>query len=502
MQKRREISKDYNLKACFPKVASEWHPTLNKGVVPSQVYPNSRMKYWFMCGKGHEFYAEVSKRTRKKAPTSCPFCVGKKVSDDNCLATTHPHLKEEWDFKRNANQELTPYNVTKGSNKRVYWICSHCNSSFYSMIAKRALRNQGCKKCGSGTSFPEQFLCYCLEQILGKEDIINRVNLEGYEIDIFIRSSNVAIEYCGRAFHKKSNKDKDKIRFLESKGIKVIQIRETGCPNLDIPCFSVIVSEYTNTKKEKLQDVLEKVLEDLTVIWNELMGYREAKKLIDKANVFLDQLDMKAISSTIFSRIRLSRKPLIPFFKERPDLLRIWNHEKNTHVQPYELSKCSTIEVHWKCSKGHEWRDSILSQVQRKTLCRKCEHPTLNETYPNISLELDDPVYSAEQLSFGSEKVVKWKCKDCKKPYYMPVYQKVNGKICPHCFVSNFSLAATHPHLLEQWHKSKNAITPEQVTWGSGKRIHWICSCGNEWITAINKRTRRNPTRCPSCKKI
>lgn len=495
-----KLTTHHNLEVCFPTVAIEWHPVLNKGVLPSEVSPHSGKKFWFLCGTCDEaFEAEIGKRTRKNNPTGCPYCAGKKVGLNNCIANTHPHLLEEWDFKKNLIINLIPYNVTGGSNIKAHWICSHCNKPFQAMIAKRALRNQGCKKCSRGTSFPEQFICYCLEKFFGEDNVFNRIDLDGKEIDQYVRNWRLAIEYCGRFYHKNLEKDKKKVNYLLSLDppLKIISIRETGCPELSIDGIPVIESKYTNTNKEALREVLVKLVNEIKKIIRPL-DKKHSEVFERKAQEFLQALNIREISPIIYARIRTSRKKsFIPFISKRPDLLLFWNEEKNK-IKPHSLSKASTNVVFWKCPKGHEWQESIYCQVQRKTICSKCEHPSLNETHPKIVLELIDRSLG-DKLSFGSERNVDWICSTCNLPYSMKVYQKVKGKMCPHCFKNTYSLAATHPHLIIEWHKTQNEFTPEEVSSGSGRLVTWKCDLGHQWTARINKRTRKNPTNCPKC---
>lgn len=96
-----------------------------------------------------------------KSNKGCPFCTGRKVSLSNCLATTNPEIAEEWDYEKNGN--LTPYDVTSGSKKKVWWRCkTNSNHSWQATIAKRKTR--GCPYCSGylpdevhnfGTMYPE-----------------------------------------------------------------------------------------------------------------------------------------------------------------------------------------------------------------------------------------------------------------------------------------------------------------------------------------------------------
>ena len=45
--------------------------------------------------------------------------------------------------------------------------------------------------------------------------------------------------------------------------------------------------------------------------------------------------------------------------------------------------------------------------------------------------------------------------------------------------------------LLEEWHPTKNAnLTPHNVTYGSKKKVWWICKNGHEWQASICDRKR------------
>ena len=54
-----------------------------------------------------------------------------------------------------------------------------------------------------------------------------------------------------------------------------------------------------------------------------------------------------------------------------PLLAQEWNYNKNTDVQPTELTKGSNQKVWWRCSKGHEWQASVSSRV-RGNGCPHC----------------------------------------------------------------------------------------------------------------------------------
>lgn len=136
----------YNcLATTHPEIAKKWHPTKNGNLTPNDVTAGSSARIYWLCNKGvlcdHEWEAPVKKL--KELKNGCPFCAGQRVCLDNCLATTHPELAKEWNKTKNKN--LTPYDVTAGSEKKVYWNCKK-HGFFLSRIDNRKI-GQGCPRC-------------------------------------------------------------------------------------------------------------------------------------------------------------------------------------------------------------------------------------------------------------------------------------------------------------------------------------------------------------------
>ena len=65
------------------------------------------------------------------------------------------------------------------------------------------------------------------------------------------------------------------------------------------------------------------------------------------------------------------------------------------------------------------------------------------------------------------------------------------------------ALSNKFPHLLEEWDYDKNEISPDEISYGSAKKVWWVCNvpeCGYGWLSNTNNRT--SPGRrggCPHC---
>jgi uncharacterized protein YndB with AHSA1/START domain len=127
-----------------PKLASEWHPTKNGHLTPSDVTAGSDKKVWWKCPKGsdHEWDAKVQERSRGNG---CPICSNRRVVKSNSLAFINPELSKQWHPTKNVT--LTPCDVTASSGKRVWWKCPKGDD--HEWQAPIASRNKGigCPYC-------------------------------------------------------------------------------------------------------------------------------------------------------------------------------------------------------------------------------------------------------------------------------------------------------------------------------------------------------------------
>ena len=126
-----------------PTLANEWHPTKNGTLRPSQVFPGSNKKVWWKCAEGHEWQAVIYSRNNGNG---CPYCSGKKIlAGFNDIATTDPELAKEWHPTKNST--LTPRDLTRGSGKSVWWICSHGHEWKRSPNGRTSKGGNGCPIC-------------------------------------------------------------------------------------------------------------------------------------------------------------------------------------------------------------------------------------------------------------------------------------------------------------------------------------------------------------------
>jgi very-short-patch-repair endonuclease len=136
-----ENEKKNSLSIVSPELSKEWHPTKNGKLTPENTTYSSGKKVWWVCSKGHEYEACVNHRYHDN--NGCPYCSNQKVCIDNCLATLNPELAKQW--HPTLNGDLTPYDVTPGSEKKVYWLCDKGHISYARIYSRN--QGHGCPEC-------------------------------------------------------------------------------------------------------------------------------------------------------------------------------------------------------------------------------------------------------------------------------------------------------------------------------------------------------------------
>ena len=118
--KQLPLTHKKSLFASFPQLACVWHPTKNNEVNPNDLAPMSKTKVWWICknNPAHEWEVRVSNRV---LGSQCPYCVQKKISSEESLATVSPELGKELHPYRNGS--LTAHNIHIMRVTKVWWIC-------------------------------------------------------------------------------------------------------------------------------------------------------------------------------------------------------------------------------------------------------------------------------------------------------------------------------------------------------------------------------------------
>ena len=232
----RRILEGYNdLKHLYPILLKEWDFEKNNmlSIYPNQVGVGSIKKVWWKCKKGHSYFQAIK---HKVNGSQCPYCDSHKVLKGfNDLATKFPELLNEWDYKKNDKR---PDEVMPFSHYKAWWICPFGHSYQAHLSSRTGSSHSGCNICSkeNRTSFPEQAIYFYLKKKF--PDTINSDVLSiDKELDIYVPSYKIAIEYDGFTYHKdKYAKDFEKNVLCKNNNIFLIRVREKGLKLYDNCC--------------------------------------------------------------------------------------------------------------------------------------------------------------------------------------------------------------------------------------------------------------------------
>ena len=357
----RPIPGETDLATKNPNLASEWHP-FNNTLKPTDVLEKSNKKVWWLCKKGHEWEATISNRT---AGNDCPYCAGRKaIAGETDLATLNPQLAKQWHPKKNKN--LTPTDVTVKSGKKVWWVYpyddpvsgKHFDFEWQATVSNRVR----CPEC--------PFLTKTYKRAW-----------KGFN-DLETRLPELANEW-----HPTKNGLKKPSDYTVYSGTKVWWICSKGhewntsiihrsknheCPycqgnlairgeNDAITLMPILKNFFDeNNNKYDLRDQC--LYSKKQAIWKCDRGHSWKTKIANMANH----------CSCPYCSGRKAIKEETDLKTIYPEIASEWNQCRNGKLSPEDVLPFSNKKVWWKCSRGHEWRSSIINRTRKGYQCPKC----------------------------------------------------------------------------------------------------------------------------------
>lgn len=405
----------------------EWDYEKNGELTPDTISAHNGKQVWWKCKNKHEWQAVVASRVKG---VGCPYCANKKVLkgyndfETFCKNNNMMFLLDEWNYIKNAELGITPQTITAGSDKKVWWKCIH-GHEWKASIAKRT-NGRNCPICRNKTSFSEQSIFYYIKQYF--PDVINRYTDLGMELDIYIPSIKIAVEYDGIFYHKERNEyDKLKNQFCKQNGIKLIRIRECGLCSYD---DSICIFREDNNSCDDLTKTLTKLF-----------------LCLNRNDVDIDvQRDRTAIYEQ-YKFVEVQNSLAVKF----PEIAAEWHPTLNGNLKPENFSCGSGVKVWWLCKNGHIFDAGIDKRTSQgrgcpycankevlpgfndlKTWCKKNykEH-LLQEWHNEKNGEL-----TPDDVTHGSGKKVWWKCAKGHEWQSIVAVRTIQGCGCPKCSIN------------------------------------------------------------------
>jgi DNA-directed RNA polymerase subunit RPC12/RpoP len=345
----RRLLKGFNdLGSTNPDIASLWDYKKNAPLTPEDVMPFSPKTVWWLCEKGHSWKSAIYFNTHNKS--RCPYCQNKKVWPGfNDLATKYPGLLKEWDHVRNQN--LSPYEITPGSEKKVWWICPEGHSYMATPASRTSTNKRGCPYCSHHKVLTGYNDLASQDPELSKEWDYER-NGSLKPSDVAKCSLKVVWWVCAEGHHYQASVSNRSSRCA----------RSSGCP-------------YCHHKKPipGVND-LETLYPDISVQWD----YAKNHPFIpgqflpgSSKNAWWICKNGHSWKARISARI--SQNEGCPFCTNQkvltgvndlastyPSLAKEWDYEKNGSITPETVGPNSGYVAWWKCHRGHSWSSPVI----------------------------------------------------------------------------------------------------------------------------------------------
>ena len=453
----------------------------NPGIVPLESYKTYDKTIRCKCVCGNVWSVSPANLLQGKR---CKKCKGRKISERQMRSN-----KEFLRMLSKVNYSIEPLEDYKGTDSEITFRCTICGNT-WSAKPKQVLKGRGCKVCQRRwqTSFPEQALYYYIKSEF--PDAVNGFTdgFEPSELDIYIPSRGIGIEYDGRTHHNTvTMAEANKYNTCIEKGIYLIRVREraVGIKQGQI-CDLLIRSEYGDTKKySSLNDCISSVLD-----------YLHVKKDI---NVERDVFEIKEQYYSMIKHNSLGEL--------YPQIAKEWDYSQNGFVTPFMVSAKSGDKYHWLCSKcGRSYSSSpyLRTTGHGCSDCAGVSKKTHDRFVSEMLEKRPDIIVIGEYIN--SKTKIKFKCRRCGNEFeavpHSILKNSSNGNGCAKCSRIKMGLDRTLPKV--EFLKRVNEKNPTIEIIGeyvnSHTPIQCRCKkCGNIWTPKTANSLYLGTAGCAKC---
>lgn len=346
------------------------------------------------------------------------------------------------------------------------------------------------------------------------------------ELDIYIPSFNLGIEYDGIAFHSdddQHNRERRKYLACKRLDIKLIRIKESKDTWNDTADRIFYVSKRLNDRDMSifLRFLFGSIFASKLYTFN---GKTSEERYLNRSTGFPTDFDISRDRPEILEYLINIENS---FGSKYPELAAMWSEEGNGNLTPFMFTAGSNYMATWRCPKcKNVWKSPISSIVSRDVRsCKACsmrvngltltkiktaESGSLAERSEVLLRQWDfeqNGNLSPYDIPLNYSFKVAWHCNICGYKWHSSPNTRVRGdKIanCPHCSgrvalsgVDDFE--TLYPEIAREWdYNNNNGVLPSQIKPFTNKKYYFVCpDCGNSYPTYPGNRIKGSG--CPKC---
>ena len=430
----RSVPKDKSLAVVAPEVAAEWHPTKNGDLKPSDFTRGSKIRVWWLCPNGHDYDARITDRVSHNY--GCPFCSGHRVLVGyNDLTAVAPEIAAEWHPEKNG--DLKPSDFTRGSGKRVWWLCPN-GHDYAAVIKDRVLQNSGCPFCsGRRVLVGYNDLATVAPEIAAEWHPTKNGDLSPRDVT---KSSNKIVWWICPEKH-----EYDAAVYLRTKE------KPVNCPYCSGRRALIGYNDLTTVAPEIAAEWHPTLNGDLkptdvtrcsnTKVWWLCPEGHEYQAVINNRTTLSSGCPYCSGSKALAGYNDLCTLA--------PEIAAEWHPTLNGDLKPTDVTKGSGISVWWHCPEGHDYQSVINSRVSMNYGCPFCSkhqisaEDTFSSRYPELLKEWDFvnnyAIYDPNAMYYDYSYDVWWICSNNPDHHYkMSPHDRIMFLIrakepCPYC---------------------------------------------------------------------
>jgi len=439
-------------------------------------------------------------------------------------------LMEKWAFEKNEALGISPYQITTGSGKMVWWRCSAKHHLFQRPVTKEATRNLQCPIC------KEENQKYLSE----RRDLMEKWAFEENEA-LGILPHQITAGSNKKVWWRCSAKHHLYLRTISKEAT-----RNPQCPVCKEENQKYL-SDYPELLKEFAYELNDISPEELTEGSDTRVKWRCKKH----GHVWV---------TAPYHRIKektgcpyCSNKKVLQGFNDlltvNPPNLRYWDYDKNDKegILASNYTPASKQNAWWLCDKGHHTYNSIVNVINRKTACFECMEDKKQASADAVArikkrqevyakrrervkarqefimlakqkallekqkryITIIEPFWDYDENqkkgfkleNVSLQRVYCWKCSNGHK-WKADLGSILNNPKCPECTIEENSISKKYPYLADVYDTEMNGgIPPEKCLALDAKYSWWTCRKGHTFIATIASAAKHKERGCMYCDK-
>jgi len=286
-----------------------------------------------------------------------------KKDEEISLLKLFPEVAAEWHPTKNG--DLSPENVSYGSNKDVWWKCNECDYEWHSKVGNRTSYHRGCPKCGRKRGGVKYSVTMAKKNGCFAEAYPELISEWDYDKNGALVPELYSIHSQKKVWWKCKNGHSWETSIAN-------RTNGTQCPY----CSGNKIMQGFNDLETLRPDLLKEWDYEKNIISPKTVGIGYQKKVWWKCN------KGHSFDCTVRSRVigvgcrYCAHQDVIEgendFATLYPEMLKEWDFDKNKDVDPHKVFPQTSLKVWWKCPLGHSYIQTMNHKVGRNQTCPQC----------------------------------------------------------------------------------------------------------------------------------